>query len=1133
MSENYKFIFLYNNHDYKNMILDRYEYFTNFDLIIKPIIELEKKYSLINKIYFTKGDTDFRIILKTNNRLDKIENLFYEFFIGNGLNEIKNFFPNFTYTACYLIFHTQFYNDNDLNQNTARRFISNQTPFNIENVTLGCINRIKSCVLNQYIESIDFRILFEDPEYCHPDKINYNIFTLLFQIYAVLHALKDNYCHNDLHFGNIRIIDLKKEIKITYTISQKKYYIITKYVPIIIDYAKNVIKFGDYDSNNFINTACKTPCNTHTRVDLLKTLNRVCPDLRDNRTEEVFQRNDNNDEIYPENKCFTYDYSLYSIWHKEADKRGATHRKINKANDLHLIIILMYQNFQDNEYDLKVKFKEIINEFTAPEWFGKKDTDYNIANFVKYNENDTLFNMKPEYKDFYCNNTPEKSIKTTSDLLLKFLIPYYNTNNYQDKVVSDYDELIINCDRFEKYKYYKLVEDTITPLPTQLPSFTVTNLIDLNEPTTGYGIIINTNNLITKRFLIQRRILKILVDNKHTDIKLTSINYNYFTFTSNGYFEEFKIKFNNIGGNYKEKYLKYKAKYLNLKEKYFSTNKIGGHIIINQKFFVKVKMVIFYNNHILLFKNKGVIDFPSGECNYNDISVEDTIYKGLFKESGNSIIISIKLILDMSQNNKFIDLQYSENYPKIYNPYTRYYYCKITTLPNLDAQNLYLVPFSSLDTYIGNRIIRNLARVRGTFIDKTNIYDVYKKIIEITPDLQNIDVLSNHRFNRDNGKNIVIYHTTETEDPVVWWNQINKPRNYGNNNISKSRIELSIQLQTTKYMKEGATYLIKKLFNRIKSLQGLISSNGCDITDEYIVSKIKRNMTKGSPGAFYFDEKYFRDLNNLGELNFRELMELFYCCINCNKKDENEESIFLDLLIKAENIYKLNNKDLFSDESLHEINENYSNTSLFFKKYKILNEKLDKINMINIFCNSLNVCNNDFFNKIYKIIEEEQLPLTINYNKMEALGFPLSIREKSFIHGNDTPYIEPNIYNKIGWKSGISKDYLHSGKIINLARRHNYDLATGISGSLGRSLLIFYLLGLNLNNYYLLATVSLNGSFHHSAFECLLSILHFKKFLIEKNLDEDIRLDVDERILDYETIVDKFNDFIIDNEFKK
>ena len=332
-------------------------------------------------------------------------------------------------------------------------------------------------------------------------------------------------------------------------------------------------------------------------------------------------------------------------------------------------------------------------------------------------------------------------------------------------------------------------------------------------------------------------------------------------------------------------------------------------------------------------------------------------------------------------------------------------------------------------------------------------------------------------------------------------------------------------------MKEYAKNLILKLFNILKSLQRLISSNECNITDEYIILKIKNNMIKGSPGAFDFDRKYFDNFINLNELNFRELMELFYCCINCNNYQDTGRSIFLDLLLKAENIFKLKVEDLYSNENLLRIEETDKELYLFLRKYSRLNERLDKINIINIFCNKLNVCSNVYFNKVYKLLEEEQVPLTINHNQINRLGFPLSIREKSFIHGNETSYVEPNLYNNIGWKSGISTDYLHSGKIIDLANKHGYDLATGISGSVWRSLIIFHLLGLNLNIYFMLTTIFLNGCFHHSAFECVLSVLHFKKFLEEKDLNKYFKFYVDESILDYENIAEQFEDLMIDNEF--
>jgi hypothetical protein len=1065
MTENNNFIFLYNNEEYRKEILKKYEYFTNFDLIQKPITEVASIFSIINIINFTCKREDFKMILKRpNNNQQKKENLFYEFFIGDALNKVKNYYPNFAYTANYIILKAPYNENPDLKNNIEKINESNETLFNMENVRNGCINQHKNCILSQYIESINFKELINIQEFNNPEKINYNVFCILFQIYATLHGLKDNYCHNDLNLGNVRIINLNNEIKITYIIDGKKYNLITKYVPIIIDYAKNVIKFKEYDSNNFINTACKTSCNTHEAKKLLIDYKGICPELIDKRRPYRLESKDDNKQIFPKEKCFTNSFSLNSLSHTKIDKYGSTFREINEANDLHFIIKVMYSNFDYNnpflnigEYDLKTKFKEIFNQYTEPKWFGFNDKPSNLASYVDYNKYDLLIEINPKYKEFYCQNESKIAIKTISDLLLKFLIPYYDNNKFNEKVISDYDELLINCDTLEKYKYSTInqrLKETLKVRPLEDKS-----------------------------------------------------------------------------GGYYKKYLKYKTKYLSLKEKNLS-NKIGGAFFINKKYYDKVNIVIFCDDNLLLFKNYGNISFPTGDCSYKDLSIEEIIYEELFKQSAKSIIISIKLILNMTENNQFIDI---ESIDPIYNLpiFTRYYYCKISTISNINLnrdQNLVKVPITGLNTYLRESIDRNLLIYERIKL-KTDIYNVYEKIRERTQNLQNINILTNNRTNTENNKTIIIYHTGERESPKIWWNQIDKPINSGNNNSSKCRIEISIRLQTNPRMKEDAKNLIIKLFNILKSLQRLISSNGCNITDEYIISKIKNNMIKGSPGAFDFDRRYFDNFINLNELNFRELMELFYCCINCNIKEDTSRSIFLDLLLKSENIFKLKVEDLYSDENLLQIKETDNELYLFFRKYKRLNERLDKINIINIFCNKLNVCSNVYFNKVYKLLEEEQVPLTINHNQINRLGFPLSLREKSFIHGNETPYIEPNLYDNIGWKSGISTDYLHSGKIIDLANKHGYDLATGISGSVWRSLIIFHLLGLNLNIYFMLTTIFLNGCFHHSAFECLLSVLHFKKFLEEKDLNKDFEFYIDERILDYETITEQLEDLMIDDEF--
>jgi hypothetical protein len=146
---------------------------------------------------------------------------------------------------------------------------------------------------------------------------------------------------------------------------------------------------------------------------------------------------------------------------------------------------------------------------------------------------------------------------------------------------------------------------------------------------------------------------------------------------------------------------------------------------------------------------------------------------------------------------------------------------------------------------------------------------------------------------------------------------------------------------------------------------------------------------------------------------------------------------------------------------------------------------------------------------------------------MQIRGIPLSEREKIMTNSGNR---NPNEDQNIGWYSGISKHYIVSGKLLDLANEHNYDLVAGLSGTFLRNLVIFCCLGLDMNESFLANLINISGSFHHSVFECVLAGLHFNKFLIENNLkDKFCEFNICHDYLNYisyikNTIYQKLND---------
>jgi hypothetical protein len=121
-----------------------------------------------------------------------------------------------------------------------------------------------SSIMIEYIpNNISFMRLLADDEFI--SNYEYNLFCILFQLYATLATLSKIYTHYDLHQNNIMIINLPKKMLVTYTYNDKNIKLYTKYIPTIIDYGRTYIdcrQFASYvSSENVVNIACTTRCN--------------------------------------------------------------------------------------------------------------------------------------------------------------------------------------------------------------------------------------------------------------------------------------------------------------------------------------------------------------------------------------------------------------------------------------------------------------------------------------------------------------------------------------------------------------------------------------------------------------------------------------------------------------------------------------------------------------------------------------------------------------------------------------------------------------------------------------------------------------------------------------------------------
>jgi len=456
MTDNLAFFFDFNK--LKQTILERYDYFESKRNEEKRKLADEIDtftFKIIYKRPITGETTNsFDVVYKTytDNKMRQADML-YEFYIGKSMNYIKQYLPNFIYTFGFNYRGKTYSKDDGFRFEIDNIFRSDQFTLDEQRITHHCqtITNKTSGLFLEYVpksrtlEKILGKILGkkeageeaqgaagasaeegtgedEDPEF--KSNFDYNLFAILFQIYAALFALEGVYTHQDLHSKNIMIITLDYEISIIYNIRDVEYIITTKYIPVIIDYATSHLSHDpENDSMKFINLACNTTCN-----------------LR-----------------YGSRECYLNQilYSNVSINpHIDMIIKAKSFGKANKSIDLLLINKLMFEDPNIPEgLPLKAHYKSIFKLLQRTEkidWGWKRKDEGRI-----------ISSAVAEHPSYFPRKKDDK-IRYTSDMITEFLIPHYN-EHYRASISIKSTQIKIDCD-FSKRQKWTYTEPT-HPVP--------------------------------------------------------------------------------------------------------------------------------------------------------------------------------------------------------------------------------------------------------------------------------------------------------------------------------------------------------------------------------------------------------------------------------------------------------------------------------------------------------------------------------------------------------------------------------------------------------------------------------------------------------------------------------------------
>ncbi len=244
----------------------------------------------IYKLNYKRDEYKVAYTLKTSNGQDT-DSLFYEAYVGLGINKLSKYVPIFVKTyGCYIIKDkTAFsrslrhYNSSltthkrengfsigvsDLetsftlpqllqnNQITKLNITSNDNTFNpdTESLRVSCTNASDICILSEYVENaislhelLDTLINSQNEE-----ELNHTIPNIFTQIYTGLAMVRNKFTHYDLHMENVLCSTLpnKKCITMVYHVFDDELRYKTKYLVKIIDYGRSYVNISDDISSN-------------------------------------------------------------------------------------------------------------------------------------------------------------------------------------------------------------------------------------------------------------------------------------------------------------------------------------------------------------------------------------------------------------------------------------------------------------------------------------------------------------------------------------------------------------------------------------------------------------------------------------------------------------------------------------------------------------------------------------------------------------------------------------------------------------------------------------------------------------------------------------------------------------------
>jgi hypothetical protein len=268
--------------------------FTAFNYVIPPIkrIGQPSENGFINQIEYEHRGYKSYAILKSA-KTPNADNLLYEYIVGLYMNQLNKQYPCFLETYGYYMYNNDKYwkrlqKDKPVTDISILK--KGLTFFKDVDFYNGCKSSQQIAILIQHLKNIQSL----DDLSREPDFIQNELMWVLYQLYAPLGKLKNNFTHYDLHMNNIYIYEPVAGSYIEYhyydttsTVSFKSSYMLK-----IIDYGRSFFKddLNNTDSKHIYETQlcpeeeCNEPedergtCGSHVGFAWLEELSKKAPE---------------------------------------------------------------------------------------------------------------------------------------------------------------------------------------------------------------------------------------------------------------------------------------------------------------------------------------------------------------------------------------------------------------------------------------------------------------------------------------------------------------------------------------------------------------------------------------------------------------------------------------------------------------------------------------------------------------------------------------------------------------------------------------------------------------------------------------------------------------------------------------